>query len=157
MSKMNNRDSKHLLDYLKSQRLMTLATCSKTPWVASVYFVTDKDLNLYFVSSPDSRHCKEIEKNEKVACAIADSHILNSQKKYGMQIEGVATQVKGWKKTEVMLKMWHKINPGAEKINIANMQSGAVSSRVYKVKPTLIKHMDKDLYGKDTYGIYKLK
>lgn len=153
---MKNKDRKEILNYLNSQRIMTLATCDKEPWVASVYFVADKDLNLYFVSSPQSKHCKDIEKNNKVACAIADSHILNTEEKIGIQLQGLTFEVKGWDKTKVFLKMWHKVNPGAEKINIKNMKAGVVASRVYKIKPTFIKFMNKKLFGKKTFGEFKL-
>lgn len=153
---MKTTEKKALLDYLNSQRLMTLATSNKKPWVATVYFVTDKDLNLYFVSSPQSKHCQDIDKNNKVACAIADSHIPNSGEKVGIQLQGIASQIKGWEKTKVFLKMWHKANPGAEKINIKNMQTGAVTSRVYRIKPTYIKFMNKKIFGDDIYGKFEL-
>ena len=75
---MNKDIKKEFSKYLKSQRLMTLATCADKPWVATVYFAVDNDLNFYFVSSPKSKHCKDIEKNSKVAVNVADSHTPSS-------------------------------------------------------------------------------
>lgn len=147
--RISEEDNKELLKYLKSQRLMTLATSvNNKSWVCSVYYVIDSELNLYFVSPPESKHCQDILKNKAVACAIADSHTPNSAKKVGVQLTGIASQVRGWEKTKVLLKMWHKAAPGAEDvINTANMKNKVVSSRVYKVRPNLIKFFNQNLYS----------
>jgi len=153
---MQSKDKSALLRYLKSQRLMGLATFDKKPWICSVYYAVDKDFCLYFVSSPKSKHCQDIEKNDKVACAIYDSHTPNSAQKIGVQIEGVASQVKGWDRTEVILKMWNRAAPGMEKvINIKNMKEKVISSRVYAVKPTLIKFINQKLYGEDGFREFR--
>ena len=145
-----------LTKYLKSQHLITLATFDKKAWVCTVYFVTDSDLNFYFVSSPKSKHCKDIDRNNKVAIAVYDSHIKNSDKKAGMQLQGRASQIKNWKKTEKILKMWNKKNPGMEKvISVEKMKKGEVSSRVYQVKPTYIKYFNQ-LLGEDGVKEFKL-
>lgn len=136
---------------------MTLATYNQKPWVATVYYVTDKDLNLYFVSSPNSKHCQDIEKNKQVACAVYDSHTPNSELKIGIQLQGEASLVKGWDKTKVLLKMWHKAAPGAEEIvNVRNMKNKVITSRVYKIKPTLIKFFNQKLYKEKEGKTYKL-
>ena len=64
---MKKEERVKLLKYLKTQTLTSLATFGKEPWICSVYFVVDDDLNFYFVSSPDSQHSKDIEKNKSVA------------------------------------------------------------------------------------------
>lgn len=61
-------------NYLKTQKLMSVATYYKTPWIANVYFVHDDSLNLYFMSKNWREHCLAIERNNQVAVAIADSH-----------------------------------------------------------------------------------
>ena len=49
-----------ILDYLRSHNTMTLATCAgDAPWAATVFFASD-DLQLYFFSAPDSRHCQNL-------------------------------------------------------------------------------------------------
>lgn len=114
-------------------------------------------MNFYFVSAPDSDHIKDIERNNKVACAIYDSHTPNSELKVGVQLQGIASLVRGWGRTEVFLKMWYKAAPGAEEIvNIKNMKEKVISSRVYKIKPTLIKFLNQKLYGEEGYRILRL-
>lgn len=153
---MRLRDKKELVKFLQSQNLMSLATNADKTWIATVYYAVDKDLQFYFVSSPDSKHSKDIEKNNKVSCAIYDSHTLNSAKKVGVQLQGIATQVKGWEDTERALRMWHKAAPGAEEISVKSMKEGEVGSKVYKIKPSLIKFFNQKIYKDPSARVFKL-
>ena len=154
---MNTKDKKELGRFLNSNNLMTLATANPKPWVATVYYTFDLDLNFYFVSSPKPKHSHDIEKNRNVACAIYDSHTKNSEKKTGIQMQGTVQQVKGWECTSRMLKIWHKSAPGMEDIvNVKNMKEKVISSRVYKITPKLIKFFNQKLYGDDEFGEFKL-
>src|SRR3989344_1427014 len=149
---MNKKDKDLLSLYLKSQNLMTLATGGKAPWVATVYYTFDKEFNLYFVSSPRSKHCQDIEKNNNVACSIYNSHIKNSEKKTGLQLQGTASKVEGWDRSKFLLKMWHKAAPGMEEIvNVKNMMNKVISSRVYKITPTYIKFFNEPEFGEEKY------
>ncbi len=144
---MKPSEKKELKKYLDSHNLMTLATGSNLPWVSIVYYAVDKEFNLYFVSSPKSKHCQDIDKNNKVACAIYDSHTKNSEKKVGIQLVGSAQEIKGWEKTNKILAMWHRAAPGAEEIvNLKNMMAKVISSRFYKITPTKIKFFNQHLY-----------
>ena len=59
--------------------------------------------------------------------------------------------------TTKMLKIWHKSAPGMEDIvNIKNMKAKVISSRVYKITPTIIKFFNQDLYGEEGYRVFKL-
>lgn len=137
-----------LLKFLQRNRLMAMSTFNKSPWICTVYYAVDKDFNLYFVSSPDSKHCKDIEKNKNVACAIFDSHTKNSEHKVGVQYVGTASRVKGWDRTKTILKMWYRAAPGIEDIvNVANMKDKVISSRVYRIKPKKIQFFNDKLYG----------
>jgi len=60
--------------YLKTQRLMSVATFGTSPWIANVYFIHDTDLHIYFLSKTWREHSKAITSNPRVAVAIADSH-----------------------------------------------------------------------------------
>lgn len=154
---MESKDERALLVYLKSQRLMGLATFDKKPWICTVYFAADKDFNIFFVSSTRSKHCQDIEKNNKVSCVIYDSHTPNFSQKTGVQMQGIASQVRGWEKIETILKMWHKAAPGMEEVvNVKNMKDKVISSIVYQIKPTLIKFFNQKLYGEDGYKIFDL-
>jgi uncharacterized protein YhbP (UPF0306 family) len=48
-------------ELLSAQSTLTLATCGADgPWAAAVFFASDDDLNLYFVSDPRTRHGRDL-------------------------------------------------------------------------------------------------
>lgn len=150
MTMVMSKNKKEIIKFLNKNILMTLATAYPKPWVATVYFVTDEDFNFYFVSSPNSKHSKDIDKNKNVACAIYDSHTKNSDKKAGIQMKGTAKMVKNWNEVEKYLLLWNKKNPGMEKVvNVKNMKEKVISSRVYKITPKYVKFFNQELFGED--------
>lgn len=69
---------------------MQLATSvDGQPWVCSVWFAADEDLNIYWFSSTARRHSGEVVRNNKVAGAMALPH-TPADKPRGLQFEGVA-------------------------------------------------------------------
>lgn len=71
-------------------------------------------------------------------------------------MQGTASQVKGWERIKVILKMWQKAAPGMEDVvNVKNMRNKVISSRAYKVKPTFIKFFNQKLYGEDGFRKFK--
>ncbi len=145
-----------LLQYLKSQRLISLSTGSDKPWTSNVYYTVDDDFNLYFLSEPESKHCTDIKENPNISCSIADSNQKVTDKKVGAQIQGTIIQLTDVEQINQVLDSWNKVNPGFENIiNWDNMQKKVIKSKVYKVKPTLIKFLNEELYGPE--GTEKFK
>ena len=143
--------------YLKAHRLLTLATVSDKPWICTVYYVLDEQLNFYFLSDRDSRHVREILKNNQVAISVADSDQGFLDPKVGIQLEGIASEITGIAKLKWFFKMWNTLFPGKEnKFNLENLSKGkkGLDSKIIKVKPVYIKYMNKDLFGEETYGFY---
>jgi len=75
---------------------MTLATCVKDmPWASDVYFASsgrDAGYELVFLSSPDSRHCRNLAVNP--ACAVTiHAPVATWRDIRGLQMEGVAMPV----------------------------------------------------------------
>lgn len=79
-------------EYLQSDApVMQIATVHDgKPWIASVYFVADDELNVYWLSWPERRHSGEIAKNTYVAATVA---IKTDRPVIGVQLEGVAEEV----------------------------------------------------------------
>jgi uncharacterized protein YhbP (UPF0306 family) len=76
--------------YLPDVVHLSLATAvGNKPWVCEVHFSYDTDLNLYFRSTTDRRHCQEIARNPQVAGNIVTQHIIG-QKPRGVYFEGTA-------------------------------------------------------------------
>jgi uncharacterized protein len=83
-----------ILDYLETHNTMTLATCSgDVPWAATVFYASN-DLQLYFFSVPDSRHCQNLAANPRVAVTIQEDY-RDWRKIKGIQLEGTVTAVDG--------------------------------------------------------------
>jgi len=144
-----------LLEYLKGLKFMSAATHDKHLWTAWVYYVIDDDFNLYFVSQPDTDHCKSILKNGEIACAIADSHQNVTDKKVGIQLYGTASQLTDLQQLRWMLNLWNKVNPGIDKIiNLKNIQKKIIKSRVFKVVPQKIKWFNEELYKEKEFEVF---
>lgn len=145
-----------LLNYLQSQHTLYLATFDGKPWTSTVFYAIDNDFNLYFISEPTTRHSKAIQKHNLISCSIADSNQVVTDKKIGVQIEGIATKVKNKNKLIIILSMWHKKNPGFEDIiNLPNIIRKVIKGRFYQIKPTLIKFFNEQLYGSEGFEIFK--
>ena len=80
------------LDYLAAHRVMTLATCGEAgPWAAGVFYVND-GFDLYFVSSPASRHSRDIAANDCAAATVHEDY-AGWQEIKGVQLEGRVEQL----------------------------------------------------------------
>ncbi|MGH2522511.1 MAG: pyridoxamine 5'-phosphate oxidase family protein, partial [Anaerolineales bacterium] len=58
--------------FLAAHSTLTLATLNPDgqPMAASLFFVADAELNLYWVSGPRSRHSLNLEKNARAAVTV---------------------------------------------------------------------------------------
>jgi nitroimidazol reductase NimA-like FMN-containing flavoprotein (pyridoxamine 5'-phosphate oxidase superfamily) len=57
--------------HLQQPKIMQLATSvSDKPWICTVHFYADDDLNLYWVSRTDREHSEQIATNPKVAATV---------------------------------------------------------------------------------------
>jgi uncharacterized protein YhbP (UPF0306 family) len=80
--------------YLHTHHVATLATMAADgPWAAAVFYVNDGTA-LYFLSSPNSRHCRNLQQDARAAATIqADTG--NWQEIKGVQMEGTVTLLAG--------------------------------------------------------------
>src|SRR3989338_5645636 len=123
---------KYIEEILASVKQMVLCTCKNNkPWSATVLFVADKDLNLYFFSTPNRRHSKEISENPFVSGAIAREHTkgLAEQSHRGIQFEGECRLVKSGEVKEAYT-LFKKIFPGIGKYHSIE----DATKEMYKIK-----------------------
>lgn len=82
---------KIISDLLYKGRLMQIASTSHNkPWICTVYYVADDQLNLYWLSHPDRRHSRELLANPDAAIAVA---IKPDRPVIGLQAEGKVEQI----------------------------------------------------------------
>ena len=88
-----------VLDYLVSRSVATLSTAGpEGPWAAAVFFASS-GFTLYFLSSPESRHCRNLSRDPRVAAAIhQDTSDWRAIK--GVQLEGTASELAGEERAE---------------------------------------------------------
>lgn len=129
-------DLKKLIkDYLNEAKLMQLATSiDSQPWVCSVWFASDDDLNIYWFSSTTRRHSKEVLGNKKVAAAIVLPQTPDDTPR-GLQLQGVAEILTEQEDIDKAKSVYKGRIFSGEKIN--ELISSATSlHRFYRIKPT---------------------
>lgn len=85
---------KILQEVLDENKYLCLSTADLewNPWASPLVYIRDDDYNFYFLSHTLSRHCKNIEKNNKVAFSVFDSK-QNFWIAFWVQAYGIATQI----------------------------------------------------------------
>jgi uncharacterized protein YhbP (UPF0306 family) len=142
-------------EFLASHGIMTLATADGgRPWVTTLYYGLDSDLNFFVLTDPASLHGQAFLKNPRVAFNIYDSHQKNSDAvKIGVQGIGTISLVTGLTANTKALLLWHKANPGMEaRIGIKDLLKRVTDTKIYKITPDFLKHFNKSLYPGTSYG-----
>lgn len=125
-----------ILDYLREAKLMQVATSKDNkPWVATVWYASDEDLNIYFISRKARRHSLEIKENPAVAGAIVKPHLGGSGEKIaGLQLEGEAELCFG----EALMKsreLYFAKYPAAEHIPLETLEDPNFTAAFYVIRP----------------------
>jgi uncharacterized protein YhbP (UPF0306 family) len=116
---------KIIRDYVANVIHMSLATCAgNKPWICEVLVAFDNDLNLYFFSLPDTRHCQEIAKNPQVAGNIVEPHV-KGQPPRGVYFEGTAQKLDGVDENHVAYTSYRdRFDRGPEMLEEARKPEG---------------------------------
>jgi uncharacterized protein YhbP (UPF0306 family) len=117
---------------------MTICTASlpAVPHAASVYFVADEHLSLYFLSAPSSQHVEDLAINPLAALTI-EPLVEKWQEIRGLQLRGRVTEVPngfqsvaGW--TRYLSKFPY----------VKNLEIEVLKNRFYAFKPDWIRLID---------------
>lgn len=128
------KDVKTLIkEYLQEAKLIQLATSiNNQPWVCSVWFASDEDLNIYWFSSISRRHSEELDVNNRVAGAIALPHDPKDPVR-GVQFQGVAEVLSDEEDINKALSVYQGRIFNRERIDdLAKNRA----HKFYKIKPT---------------------
>lgn len=138
-----------LTQFLKSQRLMTLATCTQNgPWVANVFYGVGKDLRLYFISSEVALHSISILKDAQVAFNIAWYEHHNHKNRKAIQGQGVCQIATDAHDISVGVQLHNSLYPEfSTRITVEWINNIDNKSHVWFIDPQYIKYWDDELYG----------
>ncbi len=136
---------------------MTIATYGVHPWIATVYYSLDDDLNVYFLSDPKTLHCKQIATNPNVALSVSDSPQNPSSKKKGVQVFGVAEEVSGMQKIKHAIGLWRKtLGVTSDAYTYEGMMKKAIKGRMYRVQIKKIKFFNQELWDEGSEPMISL-
>ncbi len=144
---------KSIFKILKENKLLTLSTTNKSqPYSCSLYYVFDKQLNLYIWTDKDSTHSENIKNNSKIAINIADTSQKWGSKLKGLQIQGTANII-STKELPNIARLYIKRFPKVSKYikKIKDFVSGKLESQIYKFKINKIKLLDEKTFGKEEF------
>jgi uncharacterized protein YhbP (UPF0306 family) len=106
------------LAYLAAHRVMNLATLGPDgPWAAAVFYVNE-GFDLYFVSSPSSRHGRNFGLRPEAAATVNEDYSDWREIK-GVQLEGVISQVAAAEKARIRSLYYSKFSLEAAPAEIA--------------------------------------
>ena len=132
---------KLITDYLEEAKFMQIATVSgEQPWSCTVYFICDKNLDLYWISKPDARHSKEIHKNNKIAASIPVK--FSDLTVVGIQVEGDADVIEVNYEIKRMIRLYTDRFDRGEKW-YENFIAGNNEHKLYRIKPRLFVLFDR--------------
>lgn len=129
-------------EYLRTQHIATLATAAADgPWAAAVFYVSD-GRTLYFLSSPNSRHCRNLERDARAAATIQGDYWDWEQIK-GVQLEGRVSLLTGQEEERSRL-LYAKKFPFMQKFGQAPAAIAAALTRVrwYSLVPARLFFID---------------
>lgn len=81
--------------YLPTVNIMQLATSKNDqPWVCTLHYYHDDELNFYWISTPERRHSQDIKTNPKVSITVL-VHENTPDEPYviGISLEGIAEHI----------------------------------------------------------------
>ena len=85
-------DKDQTILYIESHNVMSIATFGpESPWNTAVFYVS-VGFELYFVSSPESRHCQNFSNNANIAVTIQEDY-YDWQSIKGIQMDGTVEPV----------------------------------------------------------------
>lgn len=96
---MQNPLPEPVLRFIEKHHVMSVAVCdSETPWIATLWYAFDPaNMELVFVSDPDTRHSRCFLLNNRIAGTISNQEKRVNRIK-GIQFEGTVLRAEG--KTE---------------------------------------------------------
>lgn len=136
---------KHIRQTLGDGLILQIATASgDQPWAATVYYASDDNLNIYWLSNPNTRHSQDLAANPKTAGAIPlDAE--PSAPNVGLQVQGIAGYLGDPAEIESAIRLYAKKYGNSSEF-VDNFIAGKDEHKIYKLQPNLIVLLDEKTY-----------
>lgn len=122
---------KVIREYIPEVIHLSLGTSrNNVPWVCEVHFAYDDELNLYFISSTDTRHSTELRENPQVAGNIVVQH-QPGEKPRGVYFEGTAEELTGVTKDDAAYKAYE--GRFGDHVNLVDETGDPDGPRFYRI------------------------
>ncbi len=145
---MQEEDRSAVRDLLESYNTISLATCHDgKPWNASLFFASDKHLNIYFVSDYRTRHARHIQESDIAVAAINADCALWTEVR-GLQVEGRVTVTSGLERMNALRYYLGKFRDvkalfeAPKDDNERTIAERLKAANMYCLKPTWIRLID---------------
>lgn len=153
----NDEILKLIKEFMQPRYQMVLATYGEHPWIATLYYSFDENINIYFLSNPETIHCMQLVENPQVALTIADSPQEPSSKKKGVQMYGFAEQIEDKQNIIHALSLWRNtLNVTSEAYTYEGMMSNQIKGRMYKIVPQKMKYFNQELWEEGQEPVVEL-
>ena len=147
---------KEVGEFLKSQRLMTIASGEGGIWVASVYYGMGEDGRLYFISPVGAKHSKQIQQNPEIAFAVAWYDKENPGNRKAVQGLGTCTMAESEQDIRRGVELHNQnFSKFANALTPEYLLKNDQGTKVWVITPKYIKFWNDELYGeKETEEFY---
>jgi len=145
---------KSMVEILGKTKLLSMATVTSDnkPWINTVYFSFNENLELYILTPPTSNHGQNLEKNKNVAVTVFESNQNPGPGKQGLQLFGTCERVDALELPKALKSWWTRIIGKGVKEFINEYTLGKVyTSRMYKITTNHVKIFDEKAFGEETW------
>jgi uncharacterized protein YhbP (UPF0306 family) len=127
--------------HLEAGKFLQVATSKDNrPWVCTVFYVSDDEYNVYWVSEESRRHSKELVENSHAAAAV-NLKGRSEDPAIGLQMEGVVSIVEDDEQKNAVVKLFMDRN-GSKQDWADKVLSGEGGRRIYKLAPSMFAVFD---------------
>jgi uncharacterized protein YhbP (UPF0306 family) len=133
-----------VIGYMQSDvRTLQLATVANDrPWIATVYFVADEEMNIYWLSWPGRRHSRELLVNPNAAAAVV---VKTDPPVIGVQLEGKVELVADKDLVQKVMTLYIEKYQQGHKFH-DNFLAGTNQHAMYRLRPDTIMLFDEMHY-----------
>ena len=140
-----------VLQFLRKRKLLAIAPHgTEGAWIANVYFGTDEQGTIYFISPEDNKHSKMILQNPKIAFSVAWFDENNHKNRKAVQGLGICRPAKTEDEIATGVRLHNESFPELkDRITVDWIHTNEWNSKVWVLQPNYIKYWDDELYGHD--------